>query len=336
MDKRGVSIVIGYVILVAVAITMSFLVYAWMKSYVPKEKLECPNDVSIRIVSAKCVPGDGADTYKKIEVEIKNTGLFDINGYIAKGENTQGVLFEISEGTYIFDSSIPGEIGKAKPGYSKINLLGKNKGEGDIKEEIKSIEVIPIRIQTNKETGKDETAICGDAVVKIMIDEICLIVPEGVGEGEDDGNNENGEGEEVVEEGCVEHETTAYSNSVDLIEAGLCVGDVAGTEPNKIDTYWVWECGDKTCTAIYQEDPNALVSFGDFVKGNACSNPISNSLKLELTQYQCKIHCATFSSANCCTWEDREDIEYKSECYSYTGSIIDSTRPASQWAVEKN
>ena len=47
--KKGVSIIIGYVILIAVAITMSFLVYAWMKSYVPKEELKCPDDVFIRI-----------------------------------------------------------------------------------------------------------------------------------------------------------------------------------------------------------------------------------------------------------------------------------------------
>jgi len=40
-NKRGVSIVIGYVLLIAISIVISILVYQALKTYVPKEALEC-------------------------------------------------------------------------------------------------------------------------------------------------------------------------------------------------------------------------------------------------------------------------------------------------------
>ena len=148
--KKGVSIIIGYVILIAVAITMSFLVYAWMKSYVPKEELKCPEDVSIRIVTAEC--GGGV-----IDLEIKNTGLFDINGYIVKGKNKDGVLIDLSNGYFIFDSSL-----KLAPGDEpRRDLFG-----SDGSQTIDLVEVTPLRTQEKEETEEGfDIVVCGEAIV---------------------------------------------------------------------------------------------------------------------------------------------------------------------------
>ena len=45
LDKRGVSIMIGYVLLVVIAIGLSIAVYAYLKNYLPREKAECPQDI---------------------------------------------------------------------------------------------------------------------------------------------------------------------------------------------------------------------------------------------------------------------------------------------------
>ena len=59
-DKRGISIVIGYILLVTVSIAMSILVYQWLKTYVPKEFLECPDGTSIlaKEISYDCLELD--------------------------------------------------------------------------------------------------------------------------------------------------------------------------------------------------------------------------------------------------------------------------------------
>jgi len=39
MNKKGISVIIGYLLLVSFAIIISGMVYVWMKTYVPTEKL---------------------------------------------------------------------------------------------------------------------------------------------------------------------------------------------------------------------------------------------------------------------------------------------------------
>ena len=75
-DKRGISIVIGYVLLIAVSITMSILVYQWMKTYVPTDSVKCPEGTSlfIKSVAYNCVE-------KTLTLTLQNNGKFGIDGY---------------------------------------------------------------------------------------------------------------------------------------------------------------------------------------------------------------------------------------------------------------
>ena len=68
---------IGYVMLVSVAIIMSVIVYNWLKTYTPTEGTECP-DVSIALGDVVCEDGS-------IKLSVKNTGKFNIEGYFIKG-----------------------------------------------------------------------------------------------------------------------------------------------------------------------------------------------------------------------------------------------------------
>ena len=50
VNKRAVSMIVAYVILITIAIALSILVYNWLRFYVgPGEKVECPEGVSLII-----------------------------------------------------------------------------------------------------------------------------------------------------------------------------------------------------------------------------------------------------------------------------------------------
>jgi len=79
-DKRGVSEVIGYVILISLAVIISVAVFVWFKSYVPTDSLKCPDGVSLIIESAKL-------SESSMEIIISNNGLFNVDGYILRGKS---------------------------------------------------------------------------------------------------------------------------------------------------------------------------------------------------------------------------------------------------------
>ncbi|MDO8528710.1 MAG: hypothetical protein Q7S06_02360 [Nanoarchaeota archaeon] len=80
MKKRGVSEMIGYILLITIGIAMSIVVFTWLKGYVPKESAECSEGVSvfIKTYTYDC-------TAKKLTLEMKNNGRFSIAGYLIHG-----------------------------------------------------------------------------------------------------------------------------------------------------------------------------------------------------------------------------------------------------------
>jgi len=72
--KKGVSIIIGYILLVAVVITISIIVYQWLKNYVPSDALTCPDSVSVSVASYSC-------SGNILNFSLTNTGTFSIAGY---------------------------------------------------------------------------------------------------------------------------------------------------------------------------------------------------------------------------------------------------------------
>ncbi len=81
-SRSGVSELIGYVLLVAIAVVMGGILYMWMKSYVPQEKIECPDGTSIGVKSYfyNC-------TGSVLNITLVNNGRFDIAGYIIKASD---------------------------------------------------------------------------------------------------------------------------------------------------------------------------------------------------------------------------------------------------------
>ncbi|MFA5993133.1 MAG: hypothetical protein WC796_05495 [Candidatus Pacearchaeota archaeon] len=74
-NKQGVSELVAYVILIVIAISISLLVYAYLKIILPKSQLECDDGVSVELKDYNCIPTD-----KVINMTIKNNGLFGVQG----------------------------------------------------------------------------------------------------------------------------------------------------------------------------------------------------------------------------------------------------------------
>jgi hypothetical protein len=159
-DKKAVSVMVSYVILIAIAVVIGGLTYAWLKTYVPQENVECPEGVSIYISKISCLENSGE---KIVNLTLKNNGRFNLEGYYIRAENSsgEGAILDIS------DKIISG--GTSQEGFILFH------GDGLIPEEsidtvfkisnsltdLYSIEIIPLKVQ--EVNSKLKTAVCSEA-----------------------------------------------------------------------------------------------------------------------------------------------------------------------------
>jgi len=74
-NKKGLSEIIGYVLLIVFAVSMSAIVFSWLRAKVPKAEEKCPDDVSIEIISYNLNAAA-----KVLNFDLRNRGLFSVNG----------------------------------------------------------------------------------------------------------------------------------------------------------------------------------------------------------------------------------------------------------------
>ena len=72
-NKKGISEMVSYVLLVVIALGLSVSVYYFLVLYIPKPPLECKPDISVSIEQINCYPGS------VFNVTLKNRGLFTID-----------------------------------------------------------------------------------------------------------------------------------------------------------------------------------------------------------------------------------------------------------------
>ena len=110
-NKKGLSEVISYILLIAVSIAMSIAVYQWLKTYVPTESVTCNDGTSIFIktISYQCSVNP-----KLLTVTVENNGKFGIDGYFIHASNnpdpnalaTVDISGKVTKGGIIFGNSI--------------------------------------------------------------------------------------------------------------------------------------------------------------------------------------------------------------------------------------
>src|SRR3989344_1991710 len=171
-QKRGVSVIIGYVLLVVFAMVISVGVYAWLKTYVPNEPLNCPDGVSLFVKES----GFNSST-SLLNIKIRNNGRFDAAGYFIHATNNSAqqlpsidlssYLNEDDQGIKFGNSvlfSVTGD-NSLSPGEEKTNTFTVPAAIGNIY----SVRVIPTRFQ--EENNRQRFVSCGDARVQQIVGE---------------------------------------------------------------------------------------------------------------------------------------------------------------------
>ena len=156
-NKLGVSIMVGYVILVAAAVMMGAIIYQWMKTYVPADKPECPEGVSLFIQSINCETNE-------INIVLKNNGRFNVTGYFIRASNDSNVeiatidISGVDGGTVLFGNV--GDPIALAPGNENTAVFSTSGVEGGVK----FIEIVPVRMDISG--NRRVTRICNNARIR--------------------------------------------------------------------------------------------------------------------------------------------------------------------------
>jgi hypothetical protein len=162
-NKKAVSVVIGYILLIAFGVIMSIIVYNYLKTYVPKDSLSCPNEVSIFIKEIECNSSTG-----NLSLRLKNNGNFNLEGYFIYGTTNISQELAVQDlSIFLNNNTGPIRLGNSVAFSSSKNSLPPNEeifNNFSLGYQIYSIEVIPTRFQG--QGIKEKLISCSDARVK--------------------------------------------------------------------------------------------------------------------------------------------------------------------------
>ncbi|MEI6731445.1 MAG: hypothetical protein WCK90_02060 [archaeon] len=113
-NKKGISEIISYVLLIIIAIGISVLVYNYLYLQIPKETASCQDGITLSVASYTC--GEG-----KISLRLYNSGLFKVDGAYIRvgnvGDKTKQLL-NPDQGIFFIDSNSDNFTGLFPGNYS--------------------------------------------------------------------------------------------------------------------------------------------------------------------------------------------------------------------------
>ncbi len=166
-SKKGVSVIIGYVLLITFVTVLGILIYNWMKTYVPSDELDCPEGISLFVQDYAC-------SSNELNISLINTGRFSLGGYFIRA--TTSPTQQIA--TLDLSRNITENLAKLYPTGVRFGIIGSENSLGPDEEEldkydltnlgvIYSVEITPIRWQVEK--GKKRLVSCKNVKVKEII-----------------------------------------------------------------------------------------------------------------------------------------------------------------------
>lgn len=165
-NKKAISPMIGYILLISAAVVMSVIVYAWLKTYIPRAALECPDTTSLFIKNYTC------EQNNELNLTIRNNGHFNVAGYFIRIANVSGQ--ELA--TVDLSQKLKSEFGGITVGNSILvsesepgNSLTPNEEVTNVFDifgvnDIYFVELTPIRRQQIE--SRERTVSCGHAKIK--------------------------------------------------------------------------------------------------------------------------------------------------------------------------
>jgi len=174
-QKRAVSEIISYVLLIVIALGISTAVYQWMSTRTPSVSGTCPEDVSLYLKNYNC-NSSICNSGKCLNLTIKNNGNFNIDGIFIRASNNISTIpaagLKYTESNYFDDIQSYNETGRL---YFKMM----NDGGGEPLAPGKEIElvfsyenIVPLKkIQIEPFViDKSSMQLCTDATVNIEVD----------------------------------------------------------------------------------------------------------------------------------------------------------------------
>jgi len=164
-NKKAMSIMIGYILLVSIILIMSTFIYTWLKSYVPQEEIACPDGVSVFIKESRCYNDDGL----KLNLTLKNNGRFNIDGFFVHATTSPNQELAIKDlSGFIFEGNIE-ELGNSVriKGDKSLESGKEISAVFNLDEQIYSIEITPSRFQI--QNNKNKFVSCVNAKIKEQI-----------------------------------------------------------------------------------------------------------------------------------------------------------------------
>ena len=110
-SKKGLSNIVGYVLLISITLALAVLVYSWLKFYVSDTDIpECPSEVDLVVQRYECV--SGASGY--INFTLKNKGNFNIDGFILRVDDqpdSEFAFYTVTEDDWDFAPGSSADFG---------------------------------------------------------------------------------------------------------------------------------------------------------------------------------------------------------------------------------
>jgi len=79
-NRKAISEMVSYVLLVVIAVGLSIAVYSYLKIYVPNnERPECKDDIQLIMLNYTCVYNGNNPSLSALNVNVYNKGLFKVN-----------------------------------------------------------------------------------------------------------------------------------------------------------------------------------------------------------------------------------------------------------------
>ena len=167
LNKKGVSIMVGYVLLISIAVALATAVFFYLKLYLPDDKQDCYEDIDLVIdgVSCKILPSTAS-----VSINFTNKGLFSVDGVFIKiGELNRVFRQTLNEPDRVLGSRCNGITEtNLKPGATFCETYNYPSGTVGVKE----ISIQPFIWVENK------AVLCPDAIVSKKI--VCNIAPVGI------------------------------------------------------------------------------------------------------------------------------------------------------------
>ena len=153
-NKKALSEIVSYTLLIVIALSLSVMVYSFLKVYVPKETVSCNQDTIIILQDYSC-----SSQTKKLNLTLLNKGLFKADAaYVRFGNSTQKIKAQINENSFLMygPENTPG-LNPGESFFSSYNLnLINSPGEY-------GLEIQPVMIMDKK------LVVCENGIITQLI-----------------------------------------------------------------------------------------------------------------------------------------------------------------------